>query len=534
MVADNDKIGGEDEYMPEFTGGELPGEGGLDSHDVPLKGLEPEALGVEPVPQGASMLKKVGTGFGLAVATVIVAMYLMHQQKARIAAQADAAANKSSLASIDLSKTPNVTTPVETKSEVSQTAANAKKTDMAKVDASTSKSSKQKGAKAEEVAKVTAPEFKMDQPKPELSVTAPTSAKSPEIKQAEATSLPKPEMLLGGTPSVVKPGSSTSGEADKALAAPATMATGEAGKPLAAPSSASLPTPSIMVAGAADKNITPGGTATGSADKSLAPAVVIAADKSLAPPGVIDSGASDKSLPTSTSTASGEADKTLATAGGTTTGDAGKALAAPSITSTADADKTAVPVQTMAANTPAPSTAPSATPASTEVSPQLAAVAAQSQANEGKINELATRFTNLESSIATLTNTLQALDKKLNGAPVVADATGNITPVVTNNGAPVKTIHRHGHHKPGLGFRQHSPQVRATQAMDTQYSSTPSYVVRAVVPGRAWVEGSYGGTFSVTVGDTVPGMGVVTQVNAEHGEVLTEKGDVIKYGSDDH
>jgi hypothetical protein len=502
MVADNDKIRGEDEYMPEFTGGELPGEGGLDSHDVPLKGLEPEELGVEPLPQGASMLKKVGTGAGLAVATVIVAMYLMHQQKARIAAQADVAVNKTSLASIDLSKTPNITTPGTTKSEVSDASASAKQAAMAKNEAGTSKSAKQKGTKSEEVAKVTAPEFKMDQPKAELS----PAAKSPEIKPTDASTptatalLPKPDMLLGSAPSVVKPDSSASGETDKALAAPAAMATGEAGKSLAAPGSAALPTPSISVAGAADK--------------------------SLAPPGVIDKGATDKSVAPSTSMASGEADKTLATAGGTATGDTGNALTAPS--------NTAVPVPTLAANTSASSTTPNAPSASTEVSPQLAAVTAQSQANEGKINELATRFTNLEGSIATLTNTLQALDKKLSGAPVVVDASGNIAPVATNSGTPARTAHRHRHHKPGLGFRQHSPQVQATRAMASQYSSTPSYVVRAVVPGRAWVEGSYGGTFSVTVGDMVPGMGVVTQVNAEHGEVLTEKGDVIKYGSDDH
>lgn len=59
----------------------------------------------------------------------------------------------------------------------------------------------------------------------------------------------------------------------------------------------------------------------------------------------------------------------------------------------------------------------------------------------------------------------------------------------------------------------------------------PQYTVEAVVPQRAWVQTSNGSTLTVTVGDDVPGLGAVTEIDPYSGNVTTASGTIIKYGN---
>jgi len=59
------------------------------------------------------------------------------------------------------------------------------------------------------------------------------------------------------------------------------------------------------------------------------------------------------------------------------------------------------------------------------------------------------------------------------------------------------------------------------------------YRVRAIVKGRAWVVGSNGLSESVTVGDPVPGYGVVESIDPERGLITTSTGKDIRYGLND-
>jgi intracellular multiplication protein IcmG len=61
-----------------------------------------------------------------------------------------------------------------------------------------------------------------------------------------------------------------------------------------------------------------------------------------------------------------------------------------------------------------------------------------------------------------------------------------------------------------------------------------TYVLRAVIPGRAWIERPLGGVLTIMEGEYVPGLGKVTRIDADNGEVTLDTGDVIKYGTDDH
>lgn len=62
----------------------------------------------------------------------------------------------------------------------------------------------------------------------------------------------------------------------------------------------------------------------------------------------------------------------------------------------------------------------------------------------------------------------------------------------------------------------------------------PVYTVRAVVPGRAWLEqAKTGATLTVRTGDRVKGYGVITGINSRAGIVSTSSGRVIRFGPND-
>lgn len=65
--------------------------------------------------------------------------------------------------------------------------------------------------------------------------------------------------------------------------------------------------------------------------------------------------------------------------------------------------------------------------------------------------------------------------------------------------------------------------------------STPppiTYFVRAMVPGRAWLQASNGSTLSVAVGNEVPGHGTVSNVALGSGQVIMSDGSVFTYNID--
>ncbi len=59
------------------------------------------------------------------------------------------------------------------------------------------------------------------------------------------------------------------------------------------------------------------------------------------------------------------------------------------------------------------------------------------------------------------------------------------------------------------------------------------YYLRAIIPGRAWIQGSDSSSRSVAVGDTLKQYGVVQSIDAENGVVTTSSGKIIGFNSDD-
>ncbi len=63
--------------------------------------------------------------------------------------------------------------------------------------------------------------------------------------------------------------------------------------------------------------------------------------------------------------------------------------------------------------------------------------------------------------------------------------------------------------------------------------NTVSYTLKAIVPGRAWILGSNGRTFTVRVGDPLSGYGIINAIDSNQGIVGTSSGKLIQYGPND-
>lgn len=60
-----------------------------------------------------------------------------------------------------------------------------------------------------------------------------------------------------------------------------------------------------------------------------------------------------------------------------------------------------------------------------------------------------------------------------------------------------------------------------------------AYSIRAIVPGRVWIESKDGATLSLRTGDKLEGYGVVELISPRDGLVVTSSGRTIQYGSND-
>lgn len=61
-----------------------------------------------------------------------------------------------------------------------------------------------------------------------------------------------------------------------------------------------------------------------------------------------------------------------------------------------------------------------------------------------------------------------------------------------------------------------------------------TYYLKALVPGRAWLQSSNGNTITVTIGDRLAGYGIIQVIDTEQGIITTSSGKLIQYGKHDN
>jgi intracellular multiplication protein IcmG len=107
----------------------------------------------------------------------------------------------------------------------------------------------------------------------------------------------------------------------------------------------------------------------------------------------------------------------------------------------------------------------------------------------------------LQSQLSTLTNSISTINNQIQ---VIANEVRGIAA------------------ERGLGGRNISLTTTGT-----------AYHLKALVPGRAWVQSAHGALTSVTIGDRLPGYGIIQMINIAQGIVTTSSGAIIQYGQRD-
>lgn len=207
----------------------------------------------------------------------------------------------------------------------------------------------------------------------------------------------------------------------------------------------------------------------------------------------------------------------------------------PVVVRTDSAKPPEVPLPPVTQTTPAVAVTPNVAlanplapaPNAAVVTEEVKVVTQEDPQSVSRINTLTADVRNLNDTVKKLSESVRVLERKL-GTPAAVE-----TQVVVN--APARML-VHGN-KPRKNIARNkivSREIVTTTTTAIVNGSNIPYVLRAIVPRRAWIQGQYGGTFTVTIGDKLPGYGRVTAVNAEAGEVLTSMGGRIRYGEDDH
>jgi intracellular multiplication protein IcmG len=77
------------------------------------------------------------------------------------------------------------------------------------------------------------------------------------------------------------------------------------------------------------------------------------------------------------------------------------------------------------------------------------------------------------------------------------------------------------------------PAGKHKQTVVKKAALPPVLYVQAMVPGRAWLQSSTGANTTVSVGDMIPGYGVVQMIDVGQGAVYTSSGAIIHYSPND-
>lgn len=158
--------------------------------------------------------------------------------------------------------------------------------------------------------------------------------------------------------------------------------------------------------------------------------------------------------------------------------------------------------------------APAIAPALPAQPPQVPPV----NTNQQVLNQIAAQTVNQAQALKELQNNIAQLN---NNVQQLRNSYTNLSDSVQILNQQVAQLQQKVMAKPVVKKVYHKP--------------VPKYVyhLKAVVPGRAWLESNTGFATTVKVGDRLQGYGVVTAINASQGWVGTSSGIIIQYGPDD-
>lgn len=203
-----------------------------------------------------------------------------------------------------------------------------------------------------------------------------------------------------------------------------------------------------------------------------------------------------------------------------------------------EAEQEAKPIRPVAVQPVQPTAEQQIKQSSSVIEAQVQSLAQQNLANNAQIQSLRGDVEKINNSVEQLQNTLNTLTTSLQSISAqAAQLQAQAAPGVAKR-ATVKsgTSSRELRPAPCCPNNCCATCVCARPCMSTCLRCAPCRAVfhlKAVVPGRAWLESCTGILITVKVGDPIRGYGIVKAINATQGWVGMSSGTVIRYGPND-
>jgi intracellular multiplication protein IcmG len=144
--------------------------------------------------------------------------------------------------------------------------------------------------------------------------------------------------------------------------------------------------------------------------------------------------------------------------------------------------------------------------------------------------------------VAQLTNKVAALEQQGANYKAAIDKltaqTSNLQDMLTHLTIQVTNLNDNVQSMSNKITAQEAARQAAKQAVQRQVAAAkkkpvPIYYVKAMVPGRAWLVAQHGRTLTVSIGDNLPGYGVVSVIDPQQGTLTTSAGAIIGYSPND-
>ncbi len=171
--------------------------------------------------------------------------------------------------------------------------------------------------------------------------------------------------------------------------------------------------------------------------------------------------------------------------------------------------------------TPAPVETTPATVTTTTVQTRTPETTPVNNATNDRINDLEQKDNALHDELTTVTNQLSDMQAT---ATMVNRQLGTLNDAVQNLSNQIAQMQ---------AAAQAVEAAKHKVIVARRYAPQPIYFVRAMIPGRAWLMTKSGETLTVSLGDTVPGYGVIQVIDPNRGIIVLSSGAIIGYSPGD-
>lgn len=149
------------------------------------------------------------------------------------------------------------------------------------------------------------------------------------------------------------------------------------------------------------------------------------------------------------------------------------------------------------------------------------------------VDQLQTNQRNLQNSLANLNEQVQQLNTQM------AAISGNynalqqqLTEMQAKESTLISSIERLIAAQKTHRYVQRDYSLPTYRVQNVPLRYRVHFYVQAIIPGRAWLINSEGHTYTVRVGSTVPGYGVVQKIDPWQGRVVMSSGKILRFNQD--